>query len=1582
MSCASTPSLAANPGATPTGNVNNTIDSALVSASASGNTGTINAGAQNVPLQSAANVAVPSISVAKTVTGPAGTCPGTETRTIDEGGSVKYCYVVTNSGEANLFDVVLKDDNGTPANTADDFFVTLTGLTNEDSDGLNDDLAPGATATGTAIRSFDASGTVTNTATAIGEDATDGQYTDEDTATVTISGVAPSITVDKSAAPGSLPEPGGTATFTVRIDNTSSATDPVTIDTLTDDIYGDLNGEGDCSVPQIIQPGGYYECSFEETVSGNAGSSHKNTVTASGADDEGSPVSDSDDATVTITNVDPKLSVTKTADPTSVPETGADVVFTFTVTNESDEAVTITSLSDSDFGTLAGDADCQVNTILAAAGQPGDSCSFTQTEPIDGDFGGLDHVNTFSATVVDDEGSTDTATDDATVTFTDVLPEVSVVKSANPTSVPETGANVDFTFTVTNDGDEAGTITSLSDSDFGTLTGDLDCKVGTVLDPGESCSFTITEFIDGDAAGPDHSNTVTVVLTDDDNNTDEGTDDETVEITNVLPEISVTKTADPTSVPETGADVEFTYTVTNGSAESVTITDLGDDVFTNVTGSDDCKIGTVLAPDGDPGDSCTFTITRFIEGDAGGADHVNTFSVTAEDNDGTSDTATDDATVTFSDVLPDITVDKVAVPSTVPETGGNVTYTVTVTNNSTEALTLDTLSDDKVDLSLVADCDITGVTLSPTGDPGDSFSCDYTEFVSGDEGTTLTNTATATASDDDGNSDEASDTADVTFSDVPVDISVEKTADPTSIPETGGQVTYTIVVSNENDEDVTITSLTDDKFADIDTECLDANDAVLVGQTVPAKDSLTCTFSTTLTGDAQGDPHVNVVTVVATDDDGGSDTATDDATVGFSDVLPEISVTKTADPTSVPETGADVEFTYTVTNGSAESVTITDLGDDVFTNVTGSDDCKIGTVLAPDGDPGDSCTFTITRFIEGDAGGADHVNTFSVTAEDNDGTSDTATDDATVTFSDVLPDITVDKVAVPSTVPETGGNVTYTVTVTNNSTEALTLDTLSDDKVDLSLVADCDITGVTLSPTGDPGDSFSCDYTEFVSGDEGTTLTNTATATASDDDGNSDEASDTADVTFSDVLPEVSVDKSANPTSVPETGANVDFTFTVTNDGDEAGTITSLSDSDFGTLAGDDDCKVGTVLDPGESCSFTITEFIDGDFGTDHSNTVTVVLTDDDDNTDEATDDETVELTDVLPEVSVVKSANPTSVPETGANVDFTFTVTNDGDEAGTITSLSDSDFGTLTGDLDCKVGTVLDPGESCSFTITEFIDGDAAGPDHSNTVTVVLTDDDNNTDEGTDDETVEITNVLPEISVTKTADPTSVPETGADVEFTYTVTNGSAESVTITDLGDDVFTNVTGSDDCKIGTVLAPDGDPGDSCTFTITRFIEGDAGGADHVNTFSVTAEDNDGTSDTATDDATVAFSDVLPEVSVDKSANPTSVPETGANVDFTFTVTNDGDEAGTITSLSDSDFGTLPVISTARSAPSWTQVSPAPSPSPSSSTATSARSLQYRHRGPDRRRRQHRRGHRRRDRRTHRRPPRGIPHQGRDA
>ena len=124
--------------------------------------------------------------------------------------------------------------------------------------------------------------------------------------TVSITDVTPAgITVTKTADPTSLAEPGGDFAFSVNVHNDSTV-DTVTIDTLSDDLYGDLDGLGTCSVPQIIAPGADYGCSFTGSFLGSAGDRQTDTVTASGTDDDNAPVSATGKATVSITDVTPR----------------------------------------------------------------------------------------------------------------------------------------------------------------------------------------------------------------------------------------------------------------------------------------------------------------------------------------------------------------------------------------------------------------------------------------------------------------------------------------------------------------------------------------------------------------------------------------------------------------------------------------------------------------------------------------------------------------------------------------------------------------------------------------------------------------------------------------------------------------------------------------------------------------------------------------------------------------------------------------------------------------------------------------------------------------------------------------------------------------------------------------------------------------------------------------------------------------------------------------------------------------------------------------------------------------------------
>jgi hypothetical protein len=145
--------------------------------------------------------------------------------------------------------------------------------------------------------------------------------------------VAPSVTVDKTASPTSRPAPGGDFTFSVTVNNTG--TTAVTLTSLTDDVYGDLNGKGTCATGGTIVAGASYSCSFVGSFSGAAGDSQTDTITATVTDSNGTTATGSGSATVTITAPPPAtgvLEICKKADNSNGPVTGS---YTFTFGNRS-----------------------------------------------------------------------------------------------------------------------------------------------------------------------------------------------------------------------------------------------------------------------------------------------------------------------------------------------------------------------------------------------------------------------------------------------------------------------------------------------------------------------------------------------------------------------------------------------------------------------------------------------------------------------------------------------------------------------------------------------------------------------------------------------------------------------------------------------------------------------------------------------------------------------------------------------------------------------------------------------------------------------------------------------------------------------------------------------------------------------------------------------------------------------------------------------------------------------------------------------------------------------------------------------
>ncbi|MEO6987816.1 MAG: hypothetical protein ABI239_04135 [Aquihabitans sp.] len=976
------------------------------------------------------------------------------------------------------------------------------------------------------------------------------------------------------------------------------------------------------------------------------------------------------------------------------------------------------------------------------------------------------------------------------------------------------------------------------------------------------------------------------------------------------PSITVAKQAVTSTVGEPGGPADFKVTVTNTSVEPVTIKTITD----AIGGGAAVNLGVVAAPitattcNGLVGKSlaineaatCTFTAT--VTGN-GGTTVNDVVEVTAKDADGNTAKDSDDANVRITDEAPVISVTKTPSVSSLPEPGGSVTYTVSITNKGAEPVVVDSITDvvetgPSVDVTVVAGS-ITATTCAPiigtTVAVGATTSCTFTlnhvvnagDFPDG----TIDDTVTVDAHDDDSKTSASAD-AEVAVIDVKPVIEITKTAAPTSVAETApGQtrnVTYTVAIQNKTAEAVTIDSIADSVGGGPAFPAL-GTCAALVGTTLAPQSGINCTFTLGVAGNA-GDTVTDVVTVGASDDDGNDTTDSDEAEVTITDLASSITVTKTANPASVPEPGGPVTYTVGITNTSeADTVKIGSIVDAVDGNpaaaVDGTCDDLIGTDLAPGGKT--SCTFTMA--VAGNAG-ANVADTVTVSATDDDGKPVSNSADETVAITDVASSITVVKTASVESLAENGGPVTYTVKVTNTSAA---------DKVTIDSIVDSVDGGPAFAAGGDCpsfidhelniGASVTCSFTLTVTGNAGDAIHDTVTVEGTDDDGQpvTGQGSEVVDIT--DVASDISVTKTASVSSVPEPGGSVTYTVGITNNSPaDVVVIDTIRDSVNGgksfDASGTCPALIGTSLAPGASTSCSFDQEAVGNAGDRTTDKVKVTGTDDDGDPVSGSASEVVDITDVLPTGKATKKADSPTVSEPGGPATFHVRVTNKSTvEAATVTSISDevdgvpvdvTKVGGMVTATDCGVGAVLAPGAhyDCSFTLA--ITGANAGDQISDTIRFTLKDDEGNSTHPSDTETVEVTDVLPAISVVKDNGDATVGAPGGEVTFQVTVTNDSPdESVTVTSLTDTIegvggafsITEVTDpvlATDCVVGTVLAA----GESynCSFTLAVLSDEAAQQADTVDAVAVDDEGNEATGG----DGAVTTITANADLSVDKT------------------------------------------------------------------------------------------------------------------
>jgi hypothetical protein len=165
-------------------------------------------------------------------------------------------------------------------------------------------------------------------------------------------------------------------------------------------------------------------------------------------------------------------------------------------------------------------------------------------------------------------------------------------------------------------------------------------------------------------------------------------------------------------------------------------------------------------------------------------------------------------------------------------------------------------------------------------------------------------------------------------------------------------------------------------------------------------------------------------------------------------------------------------------------------------------------------------------------------------------------------------------------------------------------------------------------------------------------------------------------------------------------------------------------------------------------------------------------------------------------------------------------------------------------------------------------------------------------------------------LAVQKTATPLSQPEPGGEFTFDVLVVNSSPVPMRLTAISDDIYgdlTQVTGrmtSTTCALPPEPLPANGGQYTCTFTAT--VTGQPGFTE-TDTVTVNGTDSTGASATASDDATVAITDLPSSITLTKTADQTVLPWPGGDVLFTLVVHNTSAvDAVRIDALTDSIYG----------------------------------------------------------------------------
>jgi uncharacterized repeat protein (TIGR01451 family) len=383
------------------------------------------------------------------------------------------------------------------------------------------------------------------------------------------------------------------------------------------------------------------------------------------------------------------------------------------------------------------------------------------------------------------------------------------------------------------------------------------------------------------------------------------------------------------------------------------------------------------------------------------------------------------------------------VSNATPDLNGNVTFTLTVTNNGPDAAASVTANDLLPSgLTYVSD-NGSGTYVSSTGvwtigalANGASTSLQITAKVT--TTSPVTNTATvASATTFDPTT--ADNTASVAVDARAADLAITKTVN-SATPDVNGNVTYTVAVTNNGPDAATGVTVNDLLPSGATYVSDNGSGAYFSATGVWAIGSIAngASVSLQITAKITAETVVtNTATVTSTSTDTGS--GNNSASVGVNAKDADLAITKTVSNAS-PDLNGNVTYTLTVTNNgpdAAASVTVNDLLPSGLTYVS---DNGSGAYVSSTG------VWTIGSMINGATTSLEIIAKVTTTSPVTNTATvasattydpDTANNSSSAAVDARAADLAITK-TVDNATPDVNGNVTYTVTVTNNGPDAAT----------------------------------------------------------------------------------------------------------------------------------------------------------------------------------------------------------------------------------------------------------------------------------------------------------------------------------------------------------------------------------------------------------------------------------------------------------------------------------------------------------------------------------------------------------------